>query len=145
MVPSGLQAQAVTLVLAPRSLDLTTITDFCFRRLATSHIRSVESLEHVRKRFESVGWNAPRLISAVWPLKCQDATCVVWTTGSSSPGVLHISEVDVAFDKLQSTWSVIVLDDSCRGSLLSVAFFGVYLGIQSTRNHEQGLSIWRVI
>ncbi len=36
--PSGLQAQAVTLVLAPFSLDLTTITVFCFRVFEVSHI-----------------------------------------------------------------------------------------------------------
>jgi hypothetical protein len=42
--PSGLHAHEVTLVLAPRSFDLTTITAFCFSRLRVSHIRKVESV-----------------------------------------------------------------------------------------------------
>lgn len=67
--PSGLQAQAVTLVRAPLSFDLTTIMAFCFRVFLMSHIRSVESFEQVRNRFGSVGWNDPPLISAVWPLR----------------------------------------------------------------------------
>jgi hypothetical protein len=48
--PSGLHAHEVTLVLAPRSFDLTTITAFCFSRLRVSHIRKVESFEHVKNR-----------------------------------------------------------------------------------------------
>jgi hypothetical protein len=79
--PSGLQAQHVTLVLAPRSFDLTTMTCFCFRLLLTSHILqgvsqhrqlvgvvahlSVESLEQVTNWSLSVGWKLPPLISAV--------------------------------------------------------------------------------
>jgi hypothetical protein len=48
--PSGLHAHEVTLVLAPRSFDLTTITAFCFSRLRVSHIRKVESFEQVKNK-----------------------------------------------------------------------------------------------
>lgn len=82
--PSWLHAQDVTLVRAPRSFDLTTITCFCLNRSLTSHILShqqagykqafratylrVESFEQVRNFSLSVGCHEPRLISAVWPL-----------------------------------------------------------------------------
>lgn len=41
--PSVEYAQAVTLVLAPRSLDLMTMTVFCFRLFSTSQILDVRS------------------------------------------------------------------------------------------------------
>lgn len=62
--PSGLQAQAVTLVFPPRSLLLTTMTDLLFRLFSRSQMRSVLSDEAVRKSEWFFGCQATAVTAA---------------------------------------------------------------------------------
>jgi len=112
-LPSGLQAHEVTLVLAPRSFDRTTMTCFCFHRSLRSQIlhvsdrslstsssrtyRNVESFEHVRNRSLFVGCHDPPLISAVCPL-CVSSTRPTWLVDPLR--VLHVTQVHITPNEL---------------------------------------------
>lgn len=67
--PSGLQAQAETFDLPPRSLLLTTITVFDFLLLLMSQIRRVLSADAVRKREAFLGCQARLVTAATCPLE----------------------------------------------------------------------------
>ena len=69
LLPSGLHAHAVTLVLPPRSLLRTTMTDLLFRRLSNSQIRRLLSTEAVRNNELSFGCQATAVTAATWPLR----------------------------------------------------------------------------
>jgi hypothetical protein len=63
-LPSKLHAQAVTLDLPPRSLDLTTMTDLDLRLLEISQMRRVLSSEAVRKRVGFLWFQATEVMAA---------------------------------------------------------------------------------
>jgi hypothetical protein len=70
---------------------------------------NVESFEQVRKRFSSVGWNRPALISAVCPLRDQLLSRAekrkAQLEKQDSLGVLHIPQINIAFLELQPSGS----------------------------------------
>jgi hypothetical protein len=123
--PSWLHAHDVTLVRAPRSFDLTTITCFCLNRSLTSHILSHQQSD----RKTSVPSNIPQsrvvgagqefLLVRRMPRASVDFRRVAPSQQSVSSRpryhrrarpslcVLHISEIDITLLELDSAWSVV--------------------------------------
>lgn len=100
--PSALQAQAVTLVLPPRSLDLTTMTDFDLRLFEMSQSRMVLSAEAERKREEFLGCQATEVRAATCPLRTRvrQLTVRVGQEDARALGVPKVSDVHVALVEL---------------------------------------------
>lgn len=97
--PSGLHAHAVTLVLPPRSLLRTTITDFDLRLPSTSQIRSVLSADAVKNSEWFFGCQATAVTAATCPLsgsRVDERSFAPRQPGLDALGIPQVSDVHVA-------------------------------------------------
>lgn len=95
--PSGLNAQLVTFVRAPRSFDLTTITVFCFRRFSISHI-----LMFAKRRDLSINLRRNYLLKRIKTndepngtvVRAGDELCVVFGVEPTRSEFRHVPSVN---------------------------------------------------